>query len=154
VGPTEWSRDPRERTHLRRRLALLGETDDAGRVIDLHGILRSLRHDPSLAGADLEVVGSGMAAGWALLAALVADDDGLDGLRLRLTALPTSAREGPILLNLLRVMDMPHATALACRRHDVELFVPDTTAADAWEFATAVGRLTGRPPRITATAAP
>ena len=141
VGPTEWSREDRKRAHIRRRFALLGQTDDSARVWD---VMRAIGAKQSLHGfrdKPFTIEGSRQAAGWALYASLFG---GGTNARLELTDLPATHRDGPIFLNVSRVMEVPQAVALAAEEYRVTLRFTQPPAQSDWEFATAVDALLGK----------
>lgn len=131
VGPTAWTTDEKERVHIRRRFALLGQTLDSMRIWDIRRGIQALR---SIEGADrpqLWLQASGVMAGNALYAALYEKDIH----RLDLHGLPTSHREGPELLNVLRFTDLPEVAAIVGGRSQLRIY----GKADDWnplaEFA-------------------
>ena len=67
---------------------------------------------------------------WSELLALFAPDV----VRLDLWHPPATHRQGPTFLNVLRVLDMPQALALALPRQ-VKLYVKDDAEAKAWDWA-------------------
>ena len=87
VGPTEWTRDERKRTHIRRRFALLGQTDDSARVWDVMMAASAIR-ELGLRDKPLTLEGSRQAAGWSLYASLF----GGPLVKLILTDLPATHR--------------------------------------------------------------
>ena len=107
-GPNQWDPDPKKDTHLRRRFVLLGRTRDDGQVWDVRRAVAVLRNDRSLSGARLWVQGEGRMAGVALYAGLF--EPAVE--RFDLHRLPASHRDGPIFLNVLRVLDIPEALGL------------------------------------------
>jgi hypothetical protein len=134
VGPTRWSEvspfDGKPAGHqIRRRFALIGETLDGQRVWDVRRALAALRTEPTLKDVPLWLQGKGEAAGLALYAGLFEPDVA----RLDLWHPPASHRRGPTFLNVLRVLDMPQALALACP-HKVRLYVKDDAEAKAWDW--------------------
>ncbi|QDU36918.1 Alpha/beta hydrolase family protein [Maioricimonas rarisocia] len=131
IGPTEWSRDERERTHIRRRFMLLGQTADGMRVWDTVQAILALRQLDGISEVPLWLQGERNAAGWALYASLFSDDIA----RLDLWHLPKSHRDGPIFLNVLRFLDIPQAVAMAAESSQVVLYEEDR---DAWAFPRAV----------------
>ncbi len=137
IGPTAWSNDERERTHIRRRFPLIGQSLDGMRVWDVRRALAMLRE---LYGKELklEVSAHGSMAGVALYASLF--EPAVD--RAELFQLPATHREGPIFLNVLRVLDMPQAVAIAAEEKQVSLHGTDK---DTWEFPLAVQRDLGWP---------
>jgi len=57
-----------------------------------------------------------------------------DIVRLDLWHPPASRHEGPIFLNVARILDMPQAVALALPRQ-VRVYVKDAAEAKAWSWA-------------------
>jgi hypothetical protein len=134
IGPTLWSEtnsfDGKPNgNQIRRRFALLGQTLDGQRVWDVRRALACLRTVPDLKGVSLWLQGKNDMAGIALYASLFEPDV----VRLDLWHPPASHRQGPIFLNVLRVLDMPQAIALAFPRK-VRLYVKDDAEAKAWEW--------------------
>jgi dienelactone hydrolase len=147
IGPTEWTRNERERAHIRRRFALLGQTDDSARVWDTRRAIQAVRSIPSLSEIPLTISSKGRAAGWCLYASLfeppVAD--------LQLTDLPVDHASGPIFLNVSRILEFPQAVAMAADRSRVALRFSGTESRTGWEFARTVGTLTGQRPDVGLT---
>ena len=83
--------------------------------------------------------GKGEAAGLVLYAALFEPDVA----RLDLWHPPASHRDGPVFLNVLRVLDVPQAVALAFPRQ-VKLYVTDDAEAKAWEWPLLLQRALGQ----------
>lgn len=111
-GVNSWSGDERKRTHLRRRLLLLGETLgslQAGQIADVAAAVAG--------GGRVEVHASGALAVAALHAAVQEPAVGV----LDLHGLPASHREGPEFLNVLKILDLPQVVALAATRARVTL---------------------------------
>ncbi len=59
---------------------------------------------------------------------------------LELVNLPASHREGPDFLNVLRILNVPQAAALAAERAPVQISTPDPKA---WSYPTEVARALG-----------
>jgi cephalosporin-C deacetylase-like acetyl esterase len=95
-----------ERTH-----ALLGLTVDEGRVWDVAAVLRRL-HEVSNGKTQWRVVGRGQAGILAAYAALFEPSIS----EVIVVDPPVSHREGPIFLNVLRVLDVPEALGLLAPR--------------------------------------
>jgi hypothetical protein len=134
IGPTRWSEtspfDGKPNgNQIRRRFALLGQTLDGQRVWDVRRALACLRTVPDLKDAPLWLQGKNDMAGIALYASLFEPDVA----RLDLWHPPASHRQGPIFLNVLRVLDMPQAVALAFPRK-VRLYVKDDAEAKTWDW--------------------
>lgn len=136
VGPTEWTRDDKERTQIRRRFMLLGQTADGMRVYDVRRAVQALREVPGMAECPLWLQAEGDAAVWALYASLFEPDVAV----LDLHSVPRSHQAGPDLLNVLRVLDMPQAVALAADRARVRIYDAD---AAAWEYPQSVAQAVG-----------
>ncbi len=112
VGPTAWSGDEKKQIQIRRRFMLLGQTLDGMRVWDIRRALEATQHVPGLDTAQITVQAKGQAAGLALYASLFVTAI----QRLVVEQLPATHRDGPILLNLERFLDMPQAAAMAAGR--------------------------------------
>jgi hypothetical protein len=143
IGPTRWSEvsrfDGKPNGHqILRRFALIGQTLDGQRVWDVRRAVSCLRGVPDLKGVPLTLQGKGNMAGVALYAALF--EPGVQGVDL--WQLPTSHRQGPTLLNVLTVLDMPQAVAILLPRQ-VTLHVKDEEAAKAWEWPLRLQRALG-----------
>lgn len=136
IGPTAWSGDARKQVHLRRRFMLLGQTLAGMQVWDVRRALQAARELPGLRDAPLTLTASGEMSLVALYASLF--EPPVQALELE--ALPHSHRDGPDLLNVLRVFDVPQALAMAAERSPVCLL--DSDPADA-EFAQAAARQLG-----------
>jgi cephalosporin-C deacetylase-like acetyl esterase len=110
VGPTAWTRkDPPN--YVERAHALLGQTVDQGRARDIAAVVRFL--DAEAEGKrSWRVVGRGQAGILAAYAALfepaIKEVVVIDP--------PASHRQGPIFLNVLRVLDVPEALGLLAPR--------------------------------------
>src|SRR5207244_2134592 len=132
-GPNQWDPDPKKDTHLRRRFLLLGRSLDDAQVWDTRRALQALRSRDDLKSARPWLQGTGKMAGVALYAGLF--EPSVE--RFDLHDLPVSHRDGPIFLNVLRVLDMPQALALAFPRR---VMLYDAELA-AWSWAEAVAKL-------------
>jgi hypothetical protein len=62
--------------------------------------------------------------------------------RLDLWRLPTSHRDGPDLLNVLKVWDTPAAVAVAAERSKVRIYQADKSA---WDYSESVAKKLGWP---------
>jgi dienelactone hydrolase len=130
IGPTRWAGEGAAgETHVRRRFALLGQTLDGQRVWDVRRAVAVLRRLSDLNKVPLWLQGKGDMAGIVLYAALFEPDVAT----LDLWQLPASHRQGPILLNVRRVLDTPQAVALAFPR-SIRLYVKDDAEAKAWTW--------------------
>jgi hypothetical protein len=140
IGPTRWAEaGTPDDAHVRRRFALLGQTLDGQRVWDVRRGLEVLRGVPELKGAPLWLQGTGNMAGVVLYAALFEPDVA----RLDLWHPPATHRQGPIFLNVRRVLDMPQAVALAFPR-SVVVYVKDDAEAKTWEWPLQLQKALGK----------
>jgi hypothetical protein len=120
IGPTAWSGDVRKRNQILRRFYLLGETLDGMRVYDIVRSVDSLRAIQGMGKVPLWMQANRHMAANLLYASLYLPEV----TRLDLHDLPESHREGPAYLNVLRVLDLPQAVALAGERARVVLYQP------------------------------
>jgi len=138
IGPTEWTRDERERVHIRRRFVLLGQSRDGMRSWDVRRAAQALRSLEGMQQVPLWMQAEREMAGITLYASLFEPDVA----RLDLWQLSASHREGPFFLNVLRFLDVPQAVALAAARSKVRIY-QDEAATSKWEYPQAVARKLG-----------
>jgi hypothetical protein len=136
AGMTAWSGDARKQNQIRRRFMLLGQTLDGMRVWDIRCALQAVRSFRSLQGVPLSVEASHDLALDALYASLF--ETGIAALELR--RVPASHRDGPDYLNVMRVLDMPQAMAMAAERSQIRLFETDP---NGWDYTVAVAQRLG-----------
>ncbi|MDP6206964.1 MAG: hypothetical protein QGG01_01570, partial [Roseibacillus sp.] len=103
-----------------RRFCLLGETLDGMRVFDVVRSAGSLRAVQGMGKVPLWMQANSQMAANLLYASLSIPEV----TRLDLHDLPESHRAGPAYLNVLRVLDLPQAVALAGERARVVLYQP------------------------------
>ena len=108
--------------YVERAHALVGRTVDAGRVYDIQSVARWL-HEAEGNELTIGVAGRGAAGVLGAYAALFESSIS----EVLLVEPPTSHREGPTLLNVLRVLDIPDTLGLLAPRH-VTLFNADEAA--------------------------
>jgi cephalosporin-C deacetylase-like acetyl esterase len=97
--------------YVERSHALLGTTVDTGRLLDVVATARSI-HSRQGGKIDLRVVGTGQAGVLAAYAALL--EPGI--AEVMIADPPTSHRQGPHFLNVLRIFDIPDALGLIAPR--------------------------------------
>ncbi len=128
IGPTKWAEPGTEADiQIRRRFALIGQTLDGQRVWDVRRALAALREQKELKDVPLWLQGKSDMAGIALYASLFEPDVA----RLDLWHPPPTHKEGPILLNVCKHLDMPQAMALAFPRA-IRLYVKNEEEAKNW----------------------
>jgi hypothetical protein len=136
VGPTAFTADLKKRTQILRRFALLGQTLDGMRAWDIRQAVRAIGLLDDLKEKPLALEGTGTFAALALYAALfeprVAELD--------LHDLPASHRNGPELLNVMQILDVSQAAAMAASQAHVRI---DGGKATDWEYPTAVAKALG-----------
>ena len=109
--------------YIQRALPLLGRTLDDGRVYDVLCALSSLFRESPGGTTGWNIAGRGRAGVIAAYGAL------LEPRVVGVTAVdpPTSHRDGPIFLNVLRVLDVPDALGLLASR-ELSIFTPHVSS--------------------------
>jgi dienelactone hydrolase len=133
LGLTAWSGDARKLTQIRRRFMLLGQTLDGMRVWDIRRAVQAVRSVEAWRTIPLRLEAQGDLAVDALYASLF--EPGIAGLELR--NLPPSQNAGPDLLNVLRILDLPQAVAMAAERCPVRL---EAASREDWVYPIELGR--------------
>lgn len=131
IGPSAWTDDPREFIHIRRRFNLLGQTLDGMRVWDIRRSIQALREIEGVDQTQLWLQSSGIMAGNTLYAALYEPDIH----RLDLHGLPTTHREGPTYLNVLRFTDVPQVAAIVGEESQLRIYHDQP---EKWSFLTEI----------------
>ncbi|MDA0285671.1 MAG: hypothetical protein O3B86_20190, partial [Planctomycetota bacterium] len=132
IGPTAWDQSARKQTHNRRRFMLLGQTLDGMRVWDIRRALRALRAVDGNERVAIWCQAEREMSGIALYATLF---ERSTVKRLDLYDLPTSHRDGPTFLNVLRQTDIPLTVAFAAQRTKVVIY---DNAPERWAFPVSV----------------
>ncbi|MCC5834203.1 MAG: acetylxylan esterase [Opitutales bacterium] len=127
VGPNAWPGDERRQTHILRRFNLLGQTLEGTQVWDIRRIIQALGQIEATRGLPLYLYAEGEMGINALYASLF--EEPLAGLTL--TRPPQGHKQGPHYLNVLRILDIPQAMAMAAYRMPVAL---ESTDASAWNY--------------------
>jgi dienelactone hydrolase len=128
VGPTAWAAPgSRDDTHIRRRFPLVGQTLDGQRVWDARRAVAALAE--AVPGVPVRLHGEREAAAVALYAGLF--EPGVAGFDLWHP--PAGHRDGPALLNVATVLDLPQAVVLAAPR-PVAVFVKADADRKAWDW--------------------
>jgi dienelactone hydrolase len=128
-SPRKLTGDKKTVTQMRRRYMLVGLTVDSMRVYDI------VKAVEKMGGDDVMIEAEGDAAVNALFASLFSDKV----KHLKLKGLPSSIEKGPDYLNVLRVLDIREALAMALERCDVEISSSDVDGTYARETAKALG---------------
>ena len=105
---------------------MLGQTLDGMRVWDIRRAIQAARAVGIVPAAPLGLSAAGPIAVNALYAAIFEPDVAC----LELRSLPASHKDGPDLLNVLRVLDLPQALALAAERSRIQLWRTDPRVCD------------------------
>lgn len=138
VGPTRWFHDGGSRKNSIRSFMALGETVEGMRVWDIHRAVEALSL-PGVLGTpvqDVEVSGERFQAVNALYASVFTSEI----TSLHLFAPPASHRIGPDYLNVLRILDVPQAVALAAERIKVRI---SGGRPDDWNWPASAIRVLG-----------
>jgi hypothetical protein len=133
IGPTAWDQSDKKQSQIRRRFQLLGQTQDAMRIWDVRRASQALRALDGFSNVPLWMQGERNMAGIVLYASLFEPNVA----RLDLWNPATTHRDGPDLLNVLRVLDLPAAVAMAAERSQVRLY--RTTPTD-WDYPQSVAK--------------
>jgi len=136
IGPTAWNPDERKQTQIRRRFMLLGQTRDGMRVWDVARAAAAVRKIVGRKSVALKLRGERQMAGVVLYASLFTPEV----TQLDLLHPSQSHNDGPIFLNVLRFLDMPHAVAMATERSKVVIHQDDQTG---WDYPQQVARNLG-----------
>jgi dienelactone hydrolase len=118
-------------TEVRRRYMLIGQTLDGMRVWDICQAIEALHSVKSINRVPLTVEADGNMGVDALYASLFAPGIG----NLHLEHIPASHMDGPDYLNVLKVLDIPEAAAMAAERCPLQLQSDQT---NGWEFLKAM----------------
>ena len=127
IGPWPYEGNEKYQTHLRRRFMLLGQTLDGMRVYDARRAIAAVRSVDRLQETPLWLQSSRTMAGITLYASLFEPNI----KRLDLHELVATHRDGPILLNVSRILELPQAVTMAAERSQVRLY---TSQPGAWSY--------------------
>ncbi|MCL4178902.1 MAG: acetylxylan esterase [Verrucomicrobia bacterium] len=142
IGPVAWSVTDREFIQIRRRFMLLGQTLDGMRVWDIRWGMAALRELRAFRESAIQLRGEGAMGVNLLLAGVL--EPGWE--RLELVGLPSTFRDGPDYMNILRFIELPQAVAMAAEHGRVNL---TGAMAGDWGFVNAVGAvLNWEPERV------
>ena len=138
VGLTDWRRgfdDPkviaRKEIQIRRRYMQVGQTLDGMRVWDIRRGIQAARKLEGFATLPIWLQAKREMAVNALYASIFENHVA----RVDLWQLPRSHRNGPDYLNVLRILDIPQAVAMAAEHSQVRLYQAELSG---WEYPTTV----------------
>ncbi|MEJ5342921.1 MAG: acetylxylan esterase [Thermogutta sp.] len=137
IGPTAWNSDAKKRTQIERRFMLIGQTSDGMRIFDIVRVIQSIRGQNAWKGIPLTMKAQGR---FGVLACYASVFEPVD--KLILTNIPKSHRDGPYILNISRVLEVPQAVLLAADRSRVEL---NTQRTEDWQAPIAAAKRLGWP---------
>ena len=135
IGPTAWPGDEKKQTQIRRRFMLLGQTRDGMRIWDVRRAIQATRAIFHSIGTRIEISAEGQAGAYATYATLF--EPPID--RLVLNHVPSTHRDGPILLNVRRFLDMPEVVAMATEKVKEACQIPANSCAYADSVAEQLG---------------
>jgi hypothetical protein len=150
VGPTEWSRNERTRTQIRRRFMQLGQTAATMQIWDVRRALRAIDQIPAYASSERELHAAGDAAAWSLYASLWEPRI----TKLTLKDLPPTNRQAPDLLNVSRIVEMPQLLLMAADRAASIDLIGDSADRKAWKPLRNSGLAAAKKIRFSAGPAP
>jgi len=125
VGPTLWNTEAKKHTQIERRFMLIGQTSDGMRVLDLVRSLQAVRATGDLRGKSVRVRAAGAAGVLACYAAIFEND-----LELELSQIPPTHRDGPYILNISKLMEVPQVVLLAASANSLRLM---TDSPESWQ---------------------
>ena len=129
VGPTQLGPEKTGKRNL--RLQAAGQTIDSVRVWDARRAIQTLRSVGGMENVSLWLQGSGRMAGVLTYASLFEPEI----TRLDLHNPPLSHNDGPFFFNVLQIMDMPQAVAIALERSKVVIY---QKGKNGWEYPASV----------------
>jgi hypothetical protein len=141
VGPLAWTGSDKVQTHRLRRFNLLGETLQSGQVYDIRRTLQAVQGLTPGASQKVWLAAEGEMGVNALYASLF--ERAVD--RIDLTKPPLSHRDAATYLNVLRILDIPEAAALASERSKIVLY---TDAPEKWSYLTQAAEKLGWPKNV------
>jgi dienelactone hydrolase len=141
VGGTRWTRK-NPPNYVERSLYLLGRTADSGRIWDIVAAAKYARAQLPQ-GCELVAAAEGRSAVLAVYAALLAPE--ISSLVLVNPPVTHMDNSAPVLLNVLRVCDVPEAVGMLAPR-PVQLLEPGPELLDR---ASAIYRIAGAPEKLT-----
>jgi hypothetical protein len=138
IGPTAFDPSEKKQVQNRRRFYLLGQTLEEMQAYDAFQAVLAVHRINDLADCPLWVQSHRRMAGVCLNNAIFHLVGAVD--RLDLYDLPKTYRDGPCLLNVERLLDMPQAVALAAERSKIVIYQDDNAG---WEYPQAVAKQLG-----------
>jgi hypothetical protein len=129
IGPTDWGGDDRARTQARRRYMLLGQTEAGMQVWDVRRAISALLQRDGWQGTEVGLVGEGDAAVIALHAGTL--DPRVLGMRLNDP--PAENRDGPDLLNVSRIVELPALVVMNASAEKRIVIVPTEATKKRWQ---------------------
>ncbi|WP_417850789.1 alpha/beta hydrolase family protein [Thalassoglobus sp.] len=106
VGPTAWNTNEKKQTQIKRRFALLGQTQDS---VQIHDIVQGINTLEEIKEVPLHIQGRGQAADWLLFASMFISKDS----KIDLVNLSDDLRDGPYLLQVSQFLTKPQALLIA-----------------------------------------
>jgi len=137
VGPTRWNAEAKKQTQIERRFMLIGQTSDGMRVLDILRGLQAIRSSGNLPEKSMRVRAKGKMGVLACYAALFETE-----LALELDQIPLTHRDGPYILNISKVLEVPQAVFLAAQTNPARL---TTDRPEAWQPALEAAQRLGWP---------
>jgi hypothetical protein len=139
IGVTRWAESGGfEDSMIRRRFALLGQTLDGQRVWDVRRSIQTMLAQPDLRVNQLTIQGEREAAQIALFAGLLEPAV----TNFDLWHIPATFREGATFLNVLKILDVPQAVALALPRK-IAIHVRNEADRAGWDWGFRLQRSLG-----------
>lgn len=129
IGPTDWGGDDRARTQARRRYMLLGQTEAGMQVWDVRRAISALIQRDGWQGTEVRLIGEGDAAVIALHAGTF--EPRVRGMRL--IDPPAENRDGPDLLNVSRIVELPALVVMDAAAEKAIEIIPSEATKKRWQ---------------------
>ena len=145
IGPTKWAEPgTTDKTHIRRRFALLGQTLEGQRISDVYRTTFVITKIPDLEKSELILSGTGLSASIAMYAGVVNPFV----KSLKLYDLPTTHANGAILINADKVIHSPQL-AIVLIPKITTIIVKNERAKKEWDWVIDFAKRVGtKPPTI------
>lgn len=139
VGPTRWAEiGSTAEIQMRRRFPLIGMTLEDRQVWDVRRATQALLSQQEFEKVPLWLQGKKQSATLALYAYLFEPKV----TRCDLWDLSPTHFEGPVFLNVLKVLDISQILSLASENRNVKLYLPNEAAKDKWKWSLDLQKIT------------
>ncbi len=140
IGPTRWAETGNtQEIQMRRRFPLIGQTLEDRQVWDVRRASQTLLTQKDFENVPVWLQGKKNSATLALYAYLFEPKV----VRCDLWELSPTHFEGPVFLNVLKVLDVPQTLSIASENRNVKLYLANETAKEKWKWSLELQTTTG-----------